>query len=108
MKKFLLVRDFKVNANDKPFEYDVIEAESIYQAIDIAEDCYIDETVYLSLLCEKVGNVEKGEYGEKVTTYHSVLAKRSCGWNRTTAHGESEVFIQEHRFNYGRNYEFIR
>lgn len=111
MKKFLLVRDYKANSIRQgcgnPFDYDVIEASSIYEAIDIAEDKYIDETVYLSLICEKVGNVQKGNYGEKVTTYRSVLAKRSCGWNRTTAaHGESETIILEHQFSYGRTYEF--
>lgn len=111
MKKFLLVRDYKANSateRSNPFDYDVIEAASVYEAIDIAEKLYIDDTVYLSILCEKSGNVKKGDFGEKVTTYQSVLAKRSNGWNRTNAaHSEQETVVQVHTFSYGSTYELV-
>lgn len=87
-KEYAVLIDHKAaygNDNYHPF---MIEATDVITAMNIAET-YMDETVYLIEVLEKVSGTIKGE-GCKKVEFEEILTNRGRGWHSSDAkHGES-------------------
>ena len=103
MKKYIAMIDWKVEFKNG-FDYVELDAENAVEAIEKADDLW-NENVYLIKIMEKAGKINRYE-GFKVTTYTSILCRRSFGWHRTnTENGESEVTVKQYINKYFTTYE---
>lgn len=90
--KFALYIDYKTKNNQSRYEYKVLEAKTLEEAIAEAENEWND-TIYLAQIMKKVGKIEKVESNIKQETFEAILCKRSNGWHlNDTKNGESKHF----------------
>ena len=92
--RYMLVIDWKAEKRQampyEPFHYELLNASSIFEAMNEAE-AKLDDTVYLMKLLENTGDIDREE-GEENTAgiiYHAVMTNRHNGWHcNDYSHGE--------------------
>ena len=78
--QYVLYIDYRTS--HKPaYEYAVMEAENLQEAIVEADRIHDIDTMYLVQIMEKIGKVEKVESDIKARTYRAILEKRSTKWD---------------------------
>lgn len=87
--KYMVVIDWKALCRE-PFHYELLKAETVYEAMNEAES-FMDETVYLIKLLEKTDRIDEEEGAENSLgiIYNAVLTNRHNGWHvNDYAHSE--------------------
>lgn len=98
MKKFAIYTDYKAGQGPRcGYDYEAIEAESILEAIDIADSKFNDK-VYLMRIMEKTGKIEKVNSDWNAETYEAVLCRRSYGWHRNTIDNSESKHVAKRFF----------
>ena len=91
MKKYIAVVDKKATAKNKGFEFHILDAKNLKEAI-LEANAYVDDEAYLVDICEKVGKIRRfNRYSE--VDYESILRNRGCGWDEPDSY--SEVWTME-------------
>ena len=78
--KYLVYIDYRTSHKPLAFEYRVLDARTISEAIVEADRIWDDKTMYLAQVMEKRGRAEKVESDIKALTYAAILEKRSTSW----------------------------
>ena len=91
--KFMVVVDWKMEkreASCEPFHYELLKAETVYEAMNEAES-FMNETVYLIKLLEKTDRIDEEDGAENSLgiIYSAVLTNRHNGWH-VNDHAHSE------------------
>ena len=85
-KQYVLYIDYRVKHNPS-YEYLVMDAENLQEAIVEADRIHDIDTMYLVRIMEKIGKVEKVESDIRAQTYKAMMEKRSTKWaNMETSH----------------------
>ena len=88
MKKFVIYKDYKAGAPVFPtYSYTPIEAGSLEEAIEVADQMWSDEAdnLYLMRIMKKAGSIVTPHLaGFKYEPYEAILCRRSFGWHRNT------------------------
>ena len=101
-KQYVLYIDYRVRHNPT-YEYLLLKAENLQEAIVEADRIHDIDTMYLVRLMEKRGKVEKVESGVKVQTYKAMIEKRSTKWENMETSHEVGRYISK----YGEWFEII-
>lgn len=86
--EFMIVVDNKAEyKGNAPFDYEMMEAKTVIEAMTEAED-YIDNATYLVKILQKTGEVDPEGLG---IIYSAILCNRTNGWHTNdTKHSETE------------------
>lgn len=101
-KQYVLYIDYRVN-HKPPYEYLLMDAENLQEAIVEADKIHNVDTMYLVRLMEKSGKVEKVESGLKAQTYKAMMEKRSTKWAKM----ETSHEVNRYMSKYGEWFEII-
>lgn len=106
MKKFVIYTDNKSNSKtptDPGYEYKLIEAEGIEEAIEIADSMWNDG-IYLMRIMKKVGKIQKEDGEWRAETYEAVLARRSFGWHLNNEKNSECRHVAKRHYTNSRKY----
>lgn len=67
MKKYIAVVDKKATAKNKGFEFHILDAKNLKEAI-LEANIYVDSEAYLVDICEKVGKIRRFNHYSEVWT----------------------------------------
>lgn len=102
-KQYVLYIDYRANHKPASYEYFLMDAENLKEAIVEADKIHNVDTMYLVRLMEKSGKAEKVESGVKVQTYKAMMEKRSTTWaNMETSHE-----VKRYKAKYGEWFDLI-
>lgn len=95
-KQYVLYIDYRVEYKPLSYEYRVLDAENMAEAIVEADKIHNVDTMYLVRLMEKSGKVEKVESNVKVQTYKAIIEKRSTKWASMETSHEVKRYIAKY------------
>lgn len=78
--KYILYIDYNASYKRMTWEYRVITAKNIAEAIIEADAIYNEDTMYLIRIMEKRGKLEKVASNVKAQLYTAIMEKRSTRW----------------------------
>ncbi len=78
--KYVLYIDYNASYKRMTWEYRVMTAKNIAEAIIEADAIYNQDTMYLIRIMEKRGKLEKVASDVKAQTYTAIMEKRSTKW----------------------------
>lgn len=98
--KYIVAIDYKASYRPMTIEYKVIKANDIFEAMQIADMLFDENTVYLLNIMEKTGEVHENEY----LVYEDKLTSRTEGnWHLTDAAHSEQPF----KVLYNVEYDFV-
>ena len=107
MKKYLISKDFKASVKSG-FEFTLIEAATLAEAMIEADIMWNDDDTYMMHIFAKSGKTKRVERGVKAETYEAIIARRSHGWHpNTEAYSESKFTVQRMFTSYSEWYNVI-
>lgn len=107
MKKYLISKDFKASVKSG-FEFTLIEAETLVEAMIKADTMWNNDDTYMMHIFTKSGKTERVEKGVKSEMYEAVIARRSHGWHpNTETYSESKFTVQRMFTSYSEWYNVI-